>query len=357
MSRLFRTLLIPAALVAATAVQAQPGPLERLPVDVLDATAPSERVSGVPGRITVEDRACRHLPRAQVRRRIVDLAIQEWGYFGFTTVDETVPGYENRRRRQRQPGEPRRRRVSPEEALRVVHSIAGYWSVTPDGSWILDRQNRIWRASSGALQRWRDPWSAAFISWVMCEGGLSESAEFQRAIAHYVYIDQAIEARDGKASEAAFVAHEVGEAAVEPGDLLCRGRRGSYSTVAERREDLGEGTRSHCDVVVKLDAENDRILVIGGNVRGSVRLKFLPARLDPDAPADVYASIGRGSRAVFAHLKLQAPAIGNDAFESSPTIKALSADPNSLQSLQQRLVDNTPATTTARPGAQPAGGG
>ena len=69
--------------------------------------------------------------------------------------------------------------------------------MTPDGSWILDRQNRIWRASSGALQRWRDPWSAAFISWVMCEGGLSESARsFKRAIAHYVYIDQAIEARD-----------------------------------------------------------------------------------------------------------------------------------------------------------------
>jgi hypothetical protein len=247
-------------------------------------------------------------------------------------------------------------RVSPEEAARVVNSIAGYWSVTPDGGWILERQNRIWRASSSALERWRDPWSAAFISWVMCEGGLSESTEFQRAIAHYVYIDQAIEAHDGKASEAAFVAHEVGETAVEPGDLLCRGRRGSYSTVAERRKDLGEGTRSHCDVVVKLDAENDRILVIGGNVRGSVRLKFLPARLDTDGPANVYESIGRGSRAVFAHLKLQAPAVGNDAFESSPTIKVLSADPGSLRSLQQRLVESSQPAAT-RSGSQPAGGG
>ena len=109
---------------------------------------------------------------------------------------------------------------------------------------------------------------------------------------------------------------------------------------------LGEGTRSHCDVVVKLDAENDRILVIGGNVRGSVRLKFLPARLDADGPAGVYTSIGRGTRAVFAHLKLQAPAVDNDAFESSPTIKALSADPGSLRSLQQQLVaDSQPAAT------------
>ena len=354
MHTILKTLLLPAALVAATAVQAQPGPFERLPAEVLDAMAPSERVSGAPGRIAVQDRACRNLPREQVRRRIVDLAIQEWGYFGFTTVDETVAGYENRRRRQ--PGEPRRRRVSPEESERVVHSIAGYWSVTPDGSWILDRQNRIWRASSGALQRWRDPWSAAFISWVMCEGGLSDSDEFQRAIAHYVYIDQAIEARDGNSDEAAFVAHEVGEAEVEPGDLLCRGRRGSYSTVAERRQDLGEGTRSHCDVVVKLDTNNDRILAIGGNVRSSVRLKFLPARLETNRPANVFASIGRGSRAVFAHLKLQAPSIGDDAFETSPTIEALSADPGSLRSLQQRLVDSSQPAAT-RSDSQPAGGG
>jgi hypothetical protein len=85
MSKFFRTLLVPAAFAAATAVQAQPGPLDRLPVDVLDAMAPSERVSGAPGRIVVENRACRNLPRDQVRQRIVDLAIQEWGYFGFTT--------------------------------------------------------------------------------------------------------------------------------------------------------------------------------------------------------------------------------------------------------------------------------
>ena len=111
--------------------------------------------------------------------------------------------------------------------------------------------------------------------------------------------------------------------------------------VAERRQDLGEGTRSHCDVVVKLDADNERILAIGGNVRSSVRLKFLPARLESNGPANVFASIGRGSRAVFAHLKLQAQSIGDDAFETSPTIKALSADPGSLRSLQQRLVDNS----------------
>ncbi len=350
-----------AAWLCAISCNAQPAPLERLPADVLDAMPPSARVSGAPGRISVENTVCRSMPREQVRRRIVDLAIQEWGYFGFTTVDEADPEFNNR---PRQPGERRPRWVDPEESARVVHSIAGYWTVTPDGSWILDRQNKIWRTTNGVVERWRDPWSAAFISWVMCEGGLAEPAEFRRAVAHYVYIDQAIEARDSGSTETAFVAHEVGDAAVEPGDLLCRGRRGAYRTLAERREDLGDGARSHCDVVIKLDPDNERILAIGGNVRGSVRLKFLPAQAKPGHDGSGwYEMIGRESRLVFAHLKLRAAPIGNDALESSPTIRALSTDTNALRALRQRLADNTLGssdgnrltTSGAAPAAQPAG--
>jgi hypothetical protein len=353
-----------AALIACFSLSstwAQPAPFERLPADVLDATAPSARVSGLPGQMSIENASCRNLPRDQVRRRIVDLAIQEWAYFGFTTVDEASASFDDRPRRR---DEPRPRWVDPDEAARVAGSIAGFWAVTPDGAWILDRQNRIWRASTGELERWRDPWSAAFISWVMCEAGLGQATEFQRAIAHYVYIDQAIRARDTESADTAFVAYEVGEQPVEAGDLLCRGRRGSYRTLAERREDLGDGTRSHCDVVIKLDPGSGRILTIGGNVRGSVRLKSLPAQASSDATqSGVYASIGRGSRVVFAHLKLRAESIGNDALESSPTIRALSTDADALSAVRQRLADTGSdlaigervTTTEDRGGAQPAG--
>jgi hypothetical protein len=341
-------------------------PFERLPVDVLDALAPSARIVGDPGHMTVENNACISLPREQSRRRIVDLAIQEWGYFGFTTVDETIEEFDNRRRRQ--PSEPRQRWVGLEENARVADSIAGYWAVTPDGAWILERQNGIWRRATGSVERWRDPWSAAFISWVMCEGGLADASEFKRAVAHYTYIDQAIEARDRSASEAAFVAYEVGESAVEPGDMLCRGRRGAYRDLAERRADLGVGARSHCDIVVKLDPDNDRIFAIGGNVRGSVRLKFLPATLAPGDLSDgVYTRIGRPGRLVFAHLKLQAPSLIVDAFATRPTNEVLSRDPAALRRLEQRLVNGgsareiltwrsaTSAQSALGAGVQPAG--
>ena len=156
----------------------------------------------------------------------------------------------------------------------------------------------------------------------MCEGGLGESDQFQRAVAHHTYIDQAIRARDGGASQAAFTAYDIGETAISPGDLLCSGRRPAYRTLADRRRQMGEGARSHCDVVVKLDPARERILAIGGNVRGSVSLKLLPAARE----AGQALRPAGGARPLFAHLKLRAEPIATDALDVSPTMEALMCD-------------------------------
>ena len=77
----------------------------------------------------------------------------------------------------------------------------------------------------------------------------------------------------------------------------------------------------HCDIVVKLETDRKRILTIGGNVRGTVSLKLLPAAL-------------RGgnlvpTREIFAHLRLRADPIEDDALDSSPTAQALQGTPSS----------------------------
>ena len=309
-----------AVLAGVTLGYAAEAPLDRLSADVLDVVPPSARVSGPPGQMTIRQGNCRSTGPTDVRRRIVDVATQEWGYFGFSVVDQTSQDPE--RAAPRRIGRPPR--LGPTESLRVADTIAGYWTVTPDGSWILARQNRVWSGPSGPATRWRDPWSAAFISWVMCEGGFAESSQFRRAIAHHVYIDQAIRARDDREAQVAFAAYDVGEKDVEPGDLLCTARRAAYRTLDERRQHLGDGARTHCDIVVKVDESNQRILAIGGNVRGSVRLKMLPAvrsQGGPMQPED--QSMIPGGRAVFAHLKLRAEPIEADALDNSPTIQAL----------------------------------
>ena len=56
--------------------------LERLERDAFDVIPPSERVAGAPGEMQVWQAACRVGPTHWARRRIVDVAAQEWGYAG-----------------------------------------------------------------------------------------------------------------------------------------------------------------------------------------------------------------------------------------------------------------------------------
>ena len=321
--------LIAVALAAETVAQ-QMGP-DRLPPKVFDVVPPSAHVRGAPGEMAVQPRACRTLPTAEIRRRLVDVAVQEWAFFGFRIVDQTVVNDADRLGNDavaadgdsvdQGRGGRRRSRLPPAEAARVAASIAGYWAVTPEGSWIVGRQNEAWKGPDGTAVRWNAPWSAAFVSWVMCEAGLGTAGQFQRAVAHHTYIDQAIRAREGGAPQAAFAAYDLGEMAVTPGDLLCSSRRPAYRTIADRRRQMGVGARSHCDIVVKVDEAHERILAIGGNVRGAVSLKRLRANRKAGKPLQL-VDMEEDARPIFAHLKLRADPIEANALDTSPTVKA-----------------------------------
>ena len=300
--------------LASAVLHAQPSEsLQRLPPEVLDVRSPVDRVTGTPGSMRITDRSCRSAPVSDVRRRIVDTAVQEWAYFGFGVDDQA---------RVEPSTQPMPRgafaRLSASESARLASTIAGYWAATPDSDWILQRQNANWN-TEGSGARWRDAWSAAFISWVMCESGLGSNDQFRRAIAHHTYIDQAIRAADGRDAEAVYTAHDPGEAAIEPGDMLCRGSRPNYRSLAERRAQLGAGARTHCDIVVKVDAEAHKIMVIGGNVRSSVRMKVMHAVQDD---GQALRPLSDNGRALFAHLKLEAPSIALNALDSTPTLQS-----------------------------------
>lgn len=335
-----RPLLLLAGIVCLAPVAgAQQLYFERLPGAILAVTPPAERVSGEPGQMRVLETACgSESSLAGARQRIVDIAVQEWAYFGFSVADETVdPGP----RGGGGSGRPRFTRGftwhNVEESARLAGSIAGYWAITGDGAWILSRQNEVWNGN-GVGARWRDPWSAAFISWVMCESGLGADGQFDRAIAHHTYIDQAIRARDQGSSEAAYFAYDVGEVPIAPGDLVCSARRPSYATLDERRRQLGSGIRSHCDIVVKLEPDRHRVLAIGGNVRGSVSLKLLPAEFAGGTGGAIdVLSIGRGRDHVFAHLKLRADPVEGDAFLLTPTLRVLGAQPDVIDRVKAAL--------------------
>jgi hypothetical protein len=319
-------LIVGAWCLAIPTLDAQRAGVDRLPSEILNVAPPSARVRGTPGGMTVQSTPCRTASLEGARRRIVDVAVQEWAFFGFPVVDRTDISVTAARRT----GPRRRGWLAADEASRVATSIAGYWAVTAEGSWIVDRQNDEWEGPEGLAARWNAPWSAAFISWVMCEAGLGEMSQFHRSIAHREYIDQAIRARDGMDAEAAYVAYDAGEAQIEPGDLLCNARASAnYRMLADRRSDVGRFAPTHCDIVVKIDERAGRIFVIGGNVEQSVSLTILPLRRDGEAYAKpVDDSIIDGARTVFAHLKLRADRVEPNALDNSPTVRALSAPTN-----------------------------
>jgi hypothetical protein len=315
-----------------SAAQAQISPMDRLSGAGLEVHSPDSRVSGPPGDMRIASATCPPRDAAGVRKRIVDIAIQEWAFFGFHVVDQTGPPPP----RQQSSSFVRRPWLDPSESERVAASIAGYWSVTPDGSWILDRQNDFWSGPLGVAERWRDPWSAAFVSWTLCEAGFGQSDEFRRSINHRTYIDQAIHARDANSQKTAFVAYDVGEREITPGDLLCSARRHGYRNLDDRRRHLGEGARTHCDIVVHIDQEQDRILAIGGNVLGRVTLKQIYAISDSEN-GRLHKEVGRGSRAIFAHLRLSAATSADIGMLYSPSIRSLASDPAQRAALEGLL--------------------
>ncbi|QSA96024.1 DUF2272 domain-containing protein [Methylococcus sp. EFPC2] len=232
MSKLYALWIVCFWLVACGTAPKKPAPPPKPPSEV-QAAVPSSPTPA-PGS-TVE--------------RIVSLALGEWDYFGRQVV--TIAG--------------------DEEAIPHV----GDWE-DEDGDHS-ERVARYWQAVGRSRLSGSDcqqPWSAAFVSWVMTEAGLPESA-FPPADAHWVYLDHLMKA-DGP--DAPFRPHPIEGYPPRPGDLICatRGPGAPWFDGLPRTAEL-RYTKLHCDIVVESDGKT--LDAIGGNVRNSVsktRLQLNP---------------------------------------------------------------------------------
>ncbi len=121
-----------------------------------------------------------------------------------------------------------------------------------------------------------NPWSAAFISWVMTRAGV---AGFVRSPRHIDYIRAA--RRGGDTARPYRLADPMQEKPA-PGDLLCflrdRSRPVSHGGLVQAL-DSGSADRwkSHCEVAVAANVGGDQTLyLIGGNVANAVVMRKLP---------------------------------------------------------------------------------
>ncbi|KWV13888.1 DUF2272 domain-containing protein [Xanthomonas translucens] len=133
-----------------------------------------------------------------------------------------------------------------------------------------------------------NPWSAAFVSWVMVRAGVDG---FHASVRHIDYIRAAYQAgSDGLPYRYA----DPQQDKPAPGDLLCflRGRKQPLGASGLREALARGGARpweSHCDIVVAANVGGDHTLyLIGGNVLNAVTMRKLPldraGRLQLQAP-------------------------------------------------------------------------
>lgn len=258
--------------------------------------------------------SCAPAGAADLRQRLVDLAAQEWARFGYP-VSQRI---DNRILRRAFP-ELRGAKQPPylERDPLMLEAIGGYWAalsgvssgdIADIGGFEIASANEMWREEAGQYRGntgWATPWSAAFISWVMCEAGVEG---FRRSWAHRDYVDAAIAASDG-AGVHPYRAHEPDQAPLV-GDLLCSTRAYYRTDLSTRRQSPEAEAQMHCDLVVAKDEATGLVLAIGGNVENAVSL--VPYRILRMQSGVRVRSVCRGEKVcrderLFALLSLDAP--------------------------------------------------
>ncbi|HSD36640.1 MAG TPA: DUF2272 domain-containing protein [Rhodocyclaceae bacterium] len=233
-------------------------------------------------------------PELTPRQRIVAIAEHEWRSWGSQTVLMDANG---RGCVSNSPLPP------PPEYLAAQAATA---SIRAGGATLLPEVSPCWQFADGSgmestpqgcaltLRYWRvlgrEPecaqiatarwaWSAAFISWVMRQAGLTNE-QFLTGEAHNMYV---ADARDELLPAAAF-GIEPYPAVPAAGDMICS-VRSAAAAITDVEQIVFGRTPMHCDIVITVNTQQHSLLAIGGNVQQSVSLSVI-SWAAPSAPPE-----------------------------------------------------------------------
>jgi chitosanase len=176
-------------------------------------------------------------PAQTPHEKALDIANQEWARFGHQTIDANGKMV---------------KKGGQENEQDYYMRVADYWKQGVD------------RDLTGKDQH--EPWSAAFISWVMKEAGMGDT--FSYSDWHATYIRNSILARRANDPNFAYWGYRLSERAPQVGDLVGYARQGGIEYDYQPTV-----YSSHTDLVVAV--RPGEIDVIGGNVKDSVSKKTL----------------------------------------------------------------------------------
>ena len=155
------------------------------------------------------------------------------------------------------------------------------------------------------------PWSAAFVSYVIGQSGVTANAfHFSNAHRTYIYDAFAVSADElsHQAGNPLYRACPVATTKPRPGDLICEQREPTLADVNDKdvreriRQELDGKSethsvrRTHCEVVARIDARARRMYTIGGNVAQSITARQLYLRRNLKFPAAQKGRCGGSNR-------------------------------------------------------------
>ncbi|GAB5405944.1 MAG: hypothetical protein Aurels2KO_41750 [Aureliella sp.] len=146
-----------------------------------------------------------------------------------------------------------------ETDARVATRVRQYWLATNLDYTVDEIQTTKFQSSN--------PWSAAFVSWVMMRAGAGD--QFAYSAAHWRYTAAAKENRVAN-NKNPFKAYRPTERALKNSTIVVKRRSDSTATY----DNVQLGHKTHGDIVVGFDA--GEVLTIGGNVGNSVRVTKFP---------------------------------------------------------------------------------
>lgn len=202
------------------------------------------------------------------RQAIIDIAVSQWRRFGYPAVSALRDG-ENILRR-------------PDTAVRdaflrrILTAFPG--SSPPVGEYGISSEKKetgqvavsaYWSIVDAASIHGGSPWSAAFVSWVMCASGADKS-QFPPSASHARYFAQALAAGDD--AELIYRFESASDELPRAGDLVCVVRATTSPNAGSLAPLVKETTPMHCDIVVDTDPVEQFVYAIGGNVSDAVAL-------------------------------------------------------------------------------------
>ena len=167
--------------------------------------------------------------------KVEEIAEQEWQYFDQGNLKE---------------GEDR-----------AWQRVAEYWQFI--GRSDIDTSQEVSSSSN--------PWSGAFISWVMNKAGAGDQFNYSALHADYVY--KAVIAKNSNDTSEGLWGHRLDEYSPKVGDLINFPRTSNSYNSYDEILDGKSSFPSHSDIVVGINLEKGELTAIGGNVSDTVAIK------------------------------------------------------------------------------------